>query len=133
MTGKVAKGRRQAKNANSRIRNQNPQIRNQISPVMQKMRDLLPAQKAAQNLALLIDEPLSTCQKLLCGERSENSAILTKLLQSIHGREVLFVLMGDERPDWFSKYRKQLDVNAARRQLRETERAIERLQQEAAE
>jgi len=104
---------------------------------MRKVKSLLPARKAAWHLAILIDEPLGTCQKLLCGERSENAEVLGKLLRSWMGREVLFTVMEDgqsiARPEWFSKYRKQLDVNAARRQLIESQRAIEALQAEAAE
>jgi hypothetical protein len=96
---------------------------------MQKVRDLLPATKAAQHLAILIDEPLGNCQKLLCGERSENPKQLTKLLQSDFGREVLFVLMGDAQPAWFSKYQKQLDINAARKQLAESRRRVEAMQE----
>jgi hypothetical protein len=96
---------------------------------MQKVRDLLPAHKSAHHLAILIDEPLGNCQKLLCGVRSENAAQLAKLLRSEFGREVLFALMGEARPDWFTRYRKQLDVNAARKQLAETQRAIETMQQ----
>lgn len=123
--------RNQAAAADVRIRNQNATAGNQISPVMLRVKSLLPPVKAAQHLAILIDEPLSNCQKLLAGFRSENSAVLTKLLRSPMGREVLFALMGDESPEWFSKYRKQLDVNAARRQLLESQRAIEALQAEA--
>jgi hypothetical protein len=100
---------------------------------MQKVLELLPTAKPAQHLAILTDVPLSTCQKMLCGIASENLELVTALLRSDHGREVLFALMGDANPPWFAKYRKQLDVNAARRQLLETQRAIEALQAEAAE
>ncbi|MBR0700150.1 hypothetical protein JQ599_09585 [Bradyrhizobium diazoefficiens] len=100
---------------------------------MQKVKSLLPAAKAAQHLHILTDQPLSTCEKLLCGQRAENAETLIALLRSDLGREVLFALMGDARPAWFTRYRKQLDVNAARRQLEESRRAIERLQREASE
>lgn len=131
MTKQVARSRASAKSGDSLAGNQIPQKGNQISAVMQKVRSLLPAHKAAWHLAILIDEPLGQCQKLLCGERVENASIQAKLLRSWMGREVLFVLMGDENPDWFVKYRKQLDVNDARRKLEETQRAIEALQLEA--
>lgn len=130
MSGKVSARVKTAKSGHSRIRNQNPQIRNQISPVMQKVKGLLPSQKAAQHLALLTDWPLSTCQKLLSGERHENAKQLIVLLQSDFGRDVLFVLMGVARPDWFSKYSKQLDVIDAHRQLRATRAAVEAIQAE---
>jgi len=121
------------KSRHSRIRESIPRKGNPISPVMQKLRGLLPAHKPARHLALLIDAPLPHCQKLLCGERRENSEILTALLRSAHGREVLFALMGEARPDWFARYSRQLDLNAARRQLEENRRAIEALQTEMAE
>ncbi|CAM5403466.1 hypothetical protein AFEL58S_02073 [Afipia felis] len=133
MAAKLADGRGTAKNGHSQIRNQNSRKRNQISPVMQKVRGLLPPHKSAHHLAILIDEPLGTCQKLLCGERAENPKILTKLLRSELGRDVLFDLMGDARPKWFSKYRKQLDVNAEYNQLRESQRRLEALQRECLE
>jgi hypothetical protein len=129
MNSTVTKPAVRAKSGHSQIRNQNTRIRNQISPVMQKVRDLLPATKAAQHLAILIDEPLGNCQKLLCGERSENPKQLVKLLQSDFGREVLFLLMGDAQPAWFSKYQKQLDINAARKQLAESRRRVEAMQE----
>ncbi|MCF2522343.1 hypothetical protein [Bradyrhizobium sp. G127] len=130
MAGPVRAGLKKRKSGHSRIRNQNTQIRNQISPVMQKVRGLLPQQKAAQHLALLTDWPLSTCQKLLCGERRENAEQLTVLLRSDFGRDILFVLMGEARPDWFSKYSKQLDVIDANRALKEVEAKVETLRAE---
>jgi hypothetical protein len=133
MKRKVAGGRALAKSADSPNGNPIPRKGNQISPVMQKVKGLLPGHKAAWHLAILIDEPLGQCQKLLCGERVENADILTKLLQSWMGRDVLFVVMGTERPEWFAKYSKQLDVNAARRQLEESRRVIDALQAEAVE
>jgi hypothetical protein len=133
MPRNVAKLRVSPKSSDSHDGNQIPQKGNQISPVMQKVRSLLPAHKAAWHLAILIDEPLGQCQKLLCGERHENGAILSKLLRSEFGRDVLLVVMGDASPDWFSRYRKQLDINDARRKLVETQRALEALQVEASQ
>jgi hypothetical protein len=129
MARTVPTTRAQAKSADFPIRNQNDQIRNQISPVMARVRELLPQHKSAHHLSILLDEPLGNCQKLLCGARTENAAQLAKLLRSSLGREVLFALMGDARPDWFSRYQKQLDLNAARKQLLESQRALEAMQQ----
>ncbi len=100
---------------------------------MEKVKNLLPIKKPAQHLHILTDVPISTCEKMLCGQRAENAETLIALLHSDLGRDVLFALMGDAAPDWFVKYRKQLDVNAVRRQLAETQRAIEALQKEASE
>jgi hypothetical protein len=100
---------------------------------MQAVQGALPGNKAAQHLHILTDVPVSTCEKLLSGQRGESADTLIAFLRSDLGRDVLFALMGDARPAWFVRYRKQLDVNAARRQLAESQRAIERLQQEAAD
>jgi hypothetical protein len=129
MTRKLSPDRDTAKSGHCPKRNQNAETRNPISPVMARVKALLPDVKAAQHLAILIDEPLSNCQKLLCGVRRENDEQLKKLLRSDLGREVLFALMGDARPDWFSKYAKQLDVNGARKKLQEMQREIEAMQQ----
>lgn len=100
---------------------------------MQKVKGVLPATKSALHLHLLTGAPISTCEKLLCGQRTENAETLIALLRSDIGRDVLFALMGDASPEWFVKYRKQLDVNAVRRQLAETQRVIDALQKEASE
>lgn len=130
MSGNVSTRAKNAKSSHPRIRNQIPQTGNQISPVMQIVRGWLPERKAAQTLAFLTDLPLSTCQKLLSGERAENREQLAVLLGLECGREILFAVMGDARPDWFVKYRKQLDVVDARKQLQESQRRIEALQAE---
>lgn len=126
----VATPTRKAKSGHSRIRNQKPQIRNQISPVMQKVKSLLPQQKAAVQLHLLTDWPLGNCQKLLCGERHENAEQLATLLRSKFGKDVLFVVMGQAKPEWFSKYQKQLDVIDAHRQLKETAQKVDAIRAE---
>lgn len=75
---------------------------------MQKVLGLLPRAKAPQHLNILTDVPLSTCQKMVCGVASENLELITALLRSDLGREVLFALMADARPAWFVKYQSQL-------------------------
>ncbi|WP_445493153.1 hypothetical protein [Rhodopseudomonas sp. RCAM05734] len=133
MSGPVTRHHGAGKKSDCRIRQSKPRIRQSISPVMQKVKSLLPSAKAAATLHILTDQPFSTCEKMLCGARPENVELLTALLRSDLGRDVLFALMGDARPEWFSRYRKQLDVNAARRQLLESQKLIEKLQQEAAD
>ncbi|MFT4115452.1 hypothetical protein [Bradyrhizobium sp.] len=100
---------------------------------MQAVQDKLPKAKPAQHLNILTDVPISTCEKLLAGQRGESAETLIAFLRSDLGRDVLFALMGDARPAWFVRYCKQLDVNAARRQLAESQRLIEQLQREASE
>lgn len=89
---------------------------------MQKVRGLLPSAKSAHHLAILTDQSLSICQKVLCGQRPENLEMVTALLRSDMGREVLFALMGDAQPAWFIRYRRHLDVAQARGVLRDLER-----------
>ncbi len=130
MSRNVATHARKPKSGHSQIRNPKPQKRNQISPVMQKVKSLLPQQKAAMHLNILTDWPLSNCQKLLCGERHENAEQLATLLRSKFGKEVLFVVMGPAKPEWFSKYQKQLDVIDAHRQLKETAKKVDEIRAE---
>lgn len=100
---------------------------------MERVKDLMPRVKPAEHLYIQADIPVSTGEKLLSGQRDESAETLIALLRSKIGRDVLFALMGDASPDWFVRYRKQLDVNAARRSLAEHQRLIERLQQEASD
>jgi hypothetical protein len=81
-------------------------------------------------LHCLTGVPLSTCQKLFCGEMTENAALQTKLLRSPLGRDVLMAMLEGCDEDWIVRYRRQLDINAARKQLIESQRAIEALQLE---
>lgn len=119
------------KTARCRPRQSKQTARQSISPVMQKVQDRLPRHKPAVHLNILTDIPVSTGEKLLSGQRGESAETLIALLRSSLGRDVLFALMGDATPEWFVRYRKQLDVNAARRQLAEAQRQIEALQAEA--
>jgi hypothetical protein len=95
---------------------------------MQKVQGLLPAKKAPVAMHLATDLSIDLCKKLLCGERRETAATLEALLRSDLGREVLFALMGDARPDWFIKYSRQLDIYAAQQQLDQSTKAIAALQ-----
>lgn len=130
MSGKVAKSRRSAKKAHFRNRNQFRRIRNQISPLMQRVKDLLPKQKAAHYLHILTDVPLSTCQKMLAGNRPENLELVTALLQSDLGSAVLDHIHGETPPAWGAKRRKQLKIDEARRSLVDSRRKIDALQDE---
>lgn len=130
MSGKVSSRAKTAKNGHFRIRNQKRQIQNPISPTMQKVRDILPQHKPSIELHLLTDVPVSTCQKMLTGQTPENLQAITGLLRSKHGRDVLFAIMGDARPDWFSRYRQQLDVIDANRALKEAEAKVAKINAE---
>lgn len=131
MPSKVARMPVDGKSTGCRIRQSKQTIRQSISDAMRKARSLLPTTKAAKHLEILTDVPLSTCEKVISGGRSPNPEILVGLLRSDLGQDVLIALMGDAKPAWFVRYRKQLDVNALRRQLEETKRLADALQQEA--
>lgn len=130
MSGKLSKSRAAAKTAHFRNRNQFSRTRNRISPVMQRVKELLPKQKAAHYLHILTDVPLSTCQKMLSGDRPENLEMLTALLRSDLGSAVLDVLHGEHPPAWGVKRRQQLKIDDARRSLVDSKRKIEALQDE---
>lgn len=130
MAKSLAKSAAHSSAADCRIRQNDCRIRNQISPVMAKVRELLPSAKQAQHLQILTDLPLSTCQKHLCGQLPDSAALLTRLLRSPMGRDVLMVLVDGCDEDWIVRYRKQLDLNEARRQLAANQKAIEALQAE---
>lgn len=133
MRGNLNRGPRRTKIVLCRPRQSKHRPRQPISSVMQAVQGLLPTAKAAVHLHILTDVPVSTCEKLLCGQRAESAETLIAFLRSEIGREVLVALMGEARPAWFTRYQRQLDVNAARRQLAETQAMIERLQNEASE
>lgn len=133
MTRKLSATRAADKKRLLQIGNRKDENGNPISAVMQTVKSLLPAHKPALHLEKLTGTKEQQGRHLLCGIRRENLELVTLLLRSDIGRDVLFALMGDARPEWFVKYRKSLDVNAAFKQLAEVERAIKRLQMEAAE
>lgn len=131
MKGNVSARAKNAKKPSTPKRVPIPPKRGEISPVMQKVKSLLPERKAAQHLALLLDWDVKRCEKLLGGERRENQDEQADLLHSDKfGREVLFVIMGAARPEWFSKYQKQLDVIDANRALKEAEAKVAKINAE---
>lgn len=101
MPRKLRAASARAKSASIRIRNQNCRIRNQISPVMAVVNSALPADKRAYHLHILTGEPLSSCQKMLSGHRSENLDMLRKLMagQDVDfAAEVLKAFVGADAP-----------------------------------
>lgn len=128
MTRKLRPQPRGAKSAKSQIRNQSSQIRNPSAAVMQKVKALVKPRNVAHELNYFTGVPVPSAQKMMSGDRPINLAVVVGLLRSEHGREVLFELMGDARPDWFVKYQGQLDINATRKQLLESQRLVEELQ-----
>lgn len=98
---------------------------------MDVAKEALRPRNVAYELSYLTGVPVPSVQKMMSGDRPVNLELVVGLLRSDHGREVLFALLGDAAPEWATKYRKQLSVNDARRQLLEAQRRIEALQQEA--
>lgn len=115
-----------------RIRNQNCRIGNQFSAVMQKTSELLPPAKSAWSLHILTKQPLSTCQKVLAGQRPENLDLTVALLRSEHGWEILKAIVegGDEpAPKWFVEIAGLVDINQIKREQLRLKREIERREQ----
>ena len=133
MTSKVAKPRAKTKSDESQIRNQKCRIRNLSSAVMQKMKGLLKPLNVARELEYLTDVPMDSVQKMMSDDRPVNFQLVVGLLRSKYGREVLFLLMDDANPEWFSKYRKLLDNNDLHRRMLELEKAFAAQSREAAQ
>jgi hypothetical protein len=135
MNARVAPSQVTSKHRASQIRNQNSRIGNPISPVMQKVKSLLPPGKAAQTLAFLIDEPLGSCQKLLCGERSENAEVLAKLLCTEAygiGEAVLLVIGEGRKVRYIEVVRRRANVAALKKQIAAAQALIASAMQEDA-
>lgn len=98
MSAKVASRRGATKLSDCRKRQSNCRNRQPISPVMQKMKDLL-GSSAAPKLHLIIHQPVSTCEKMLCGARPLNPRALRELLRSKeYAAEVLVAFVGEDAP-----------------------------------
>lgn len=98
MTGKLKPGRGTAKSGDCRNRQSNCRNRQPISPVMAKMKELL-GPSAAPKLHLIIHQPISTCEKMLCGARPLNPRALRELLRSEkYGADALVAFVGEDAP-----------------------------------
>jgi hypothetical protein len=116
-----------AKSGVVQIRNRNCRIRNQISPIILVVKDLLPAKKAAETLASWLDEPLGTCQKLLCGVRAPNAIILEKLLRDERlGKAVLFAIGAAHEVTWIGEVQSVDRLNDMEREARAALKRVER-------
>lgn len=122
MSGSMRKVAENAKSGTFRNRKDGFRSGNQISPVMQKVKSLLPTGTAAKTLAFLLDEPVNACEKLLCGARSENAEILTKLLcvkERGIGRAVLLAIGEGKNVDYIEEVRRRDSLRAMKRNLDE--------------
>jgi|GEM_PF-4784306 len=130
MSSKIKTAGSRSKTRASGVVRENVGLVRPISPVMQKLRDLLPEKKPHVHMHLATDLSLSYCEKLLDGRRKQTDEVLVALLRSKLGREVLFTVMDGADADWFVRYRKQLDIDAARKSVEETVRKLDALQAE---
>lgn len=126
MSRTVTTAARAAKRAHFPEGNQNFPRGNQISPVMQKVRGLLPPQKTAWHLHCLTGQPLSTCQKALSGARDENREMLVALLRSRLWLDVLRVIMSgtDAAPADFTDLIELSEVREEERSLAKAQRQL---------
>ncbi|MCG6203671.1 hypothetical protein LPW26_03395 [Rhodopseudomonas sp. HC1] len=100
-----------------------------ISAIMRELRKIFPS-KTGLNIRRFTKVSDRTAERWLSGESEPSASALVDLLRSEIGREVLFAAMGDARPEWFSKYAKQLDLNDTRRRAKELLRLAEQQQDE---
>lgn len=127
MSSAVARHREIDKPRSSAIGNPNSRIRNRISPVMQKVKSLLPPSKAAQTLSYLTETPLSTCQKLLCGERAESAEMLVRLLCTEEfgiGQAVLLTIGEGRSVKYIEAVRRRANVAVLKKQIAAAQRLI---------
>lgn len=82
MIKKLAKSHAPTKSGHCRMGNQKGTTDRQLATVMQNVQAALPPRKAVQELVFLTGQPLSTCQKLLAGNRLPNPESLVALCQS---------------------------------------------------
>jgi hypothetical protein len=82
MTGKLKLARKRAKSAICRNRQQKCRIRKEISPVIKAVRPLLGEGSKDVLLHLATGAPISTCQKMLCGQAPLSLPVLARLLRS---------------------------------------------------
>jgi hypothetical protein len=83
----------------------------------------------------LIDEPLGNCQKLLCGERSENAEVLAKLLCTEDhgiGEAVLLVIGEGRKVKYIEAVRRRANVAALKKQIAAAQALIASAMQEDA-
>jgi hypothetical protein len=124
MNARVAGPRAVAKSEPSQNRNLKCRIRNLSVAVMQHLKEALKPKNVARELDYITEVPMPSVQKMMSGDRPVNLELIVGLLRSEYGREVLFILMDDANPEWFSKYQKLLDNNDLHRKMVEIERAI---------
>jgi hypothetical protein len=82
MTRKLAKPRASAKSDGCRIRQEKKSAVGGLAAVMQNVQASLDGGKAAKTLNILTDVSVSTCEKMLAGNRLPNSEMLAALCQT---------------------------------------------------
>lgn len=127
MTRKLSARRKPAKLARCRNRQQNCTTGNPISPVVDAVKAIWqadPDKKPAWELHILTGAGLSTCQKVLCGQRAENLEMFLALLRSPHGWDVLKAA-GIDQP-WFAELESLADIAQMKRDQLRMKRDLDR-------
>lgn len=106
-----------------------------IHPAMRAFKALFANKnkKLPTELELRTGASRSFCEKVLSGALQPGEPMITALLQSDVGDEILTALMGAARPRWWRGFRRSLDLAALVRAQARTQDAIEKMQREMAE
>lgn len=98
-----------------------------ISIVMRAARTLWPA-KASLELADRTGASERMCKYWLAEKYELSAEHLVRLLRSDEGFTILEAVMGDERPQWWRKFKRSAQLAALRKQQAEARKAIEQLE-----
>jgi hypothetical protein len=101
-----------------------------IAAVIAAARALWPS-KTALELAARTGACERTAKYWLARKCDLSAEHLAELLRSDAGLDVLEALMGEARPDWWRRFRRQVSLAAARRELDDARRRLERLELDA--
>jgi hypothetical protein len=129
MSRKVKPARRSAKSGHFRNRKRNCTSGKSISSLVQVVKNILPAKKAAWELHILTGMGLSSCEKMLSGHRAENLELVLALLRSRHGMELLRAIMVDAGQPWFEEIEDLADIAQLKRDQMRLKRDLDRREQ----
>jgi hypothetical protein len=117
------------KPARFRNRKRNCTTGKSISHLVQVVKNILPAKKAAWELHILTGMGLSTCEKMLSGHRAENLDLVLALLRSDHGLKLLRAIMADSGAAWFDELEDLADIAQLKRDQLRMKRDLDRREQ----
>jgi hypothetical protein len=103
-----------------------------IHPAIAAFKTVFP-QGAAAELTVRTRASFSYCEKVLAGIQQPGERMITALLRSDVGREILIALVGDAKPTWWVGFSRHLQLAALVKAAAQTQKSIEAMQREMAE